>query len=196
MDLHQRINEHFKQNVLLTSQLAPLLAESIEQASVSIAESLLARKKILACGNSICASNSQYLVSRLMGHLDFERPGLAAINLSQDIQLFSAMSMNNEVQQIYSRQVSALGEEGDLFFAMCLSGESENIKYAIESARENGMKIIVMLGGDGGDVMQMLQDTDILISVASHEVARVQEIFILIIHCICDAVDSILLGVE
>jgi D-sedoheptulose 7-phosphate isomerase len=196
MDLHNRINEHFKQNVLLTSQLAPLLAEPIEQASALIAESLLARKKILACGNSVCAANAQYLVSRLMGHLDFERPGLAAINLSQDIQLITAMAQTNDLAQLYSRQISALGEEGDVLFAMCMSGESDNVTQAILRARENGLQVIAMVGGDGGEMMQTLQDTDILISVASHEIARVQEIFILVIHCICDAVDSILLGVE
>jgi D-sedoheptulose 7-phosphate isomerase len=131
-----------------------------------------------------------------MGHLDFERPGLAAINLSQDIQLITAMAQTNDLAQLYSRQISALGEEGDVLFAMCMSGESYNVTQAILRARENGLQVIAMVGGDGGEMMQALQDTDILISVASHEIARVQEIFILVIHCICDAVDSILLGVE
>ncbi len=196
MDLHNRINEHFKQNVLLTSQLAPLLAEPIEQASALIAESLLARKKILACGNSVCAGNAQYLVSRLMGHLGIERPALAAINLSQDFQLLSAMAMSGELNQVFSRQVSALGEERDVLFAMCVSGESHNVTQAIRSARENGMQVIVLVGGDGGEMINALQDADILLSIPSHEMARVQEIFVLVIHCICDAVDSILLGVE
>ncbi len=196
MDLHNRINEHFKQNVLLTSQLAPLLAEPIEQASALIAESLLARKKILACGNSVCAGNTQYLVSRLMGHLAIERPALAAINLSQDFQLLSAMAMSGELNQVFSRQVSALGEERDVLFAMCVSGESHNVTQAIRSARENGMQVIVLVGGDGGEMINALHDADILLSIPSHEMARVQEIFVLVIHCICDAVDSILLGVE
>ena len=196
MDLHNRINEHFKQNVLLTSQLAPLLSEPIEQASSLIADSLLARKKILCCGNSICAANAQYLVSRLMGHLGFERPGLAAINLSQDIQLFSAMAMNEELSEFYSRQILALGEERDVLFAMCVSGESNNVTRAIQTARDNGLQVIALVGGDGGEMIDALHDASILLSIPSHEIARVQEIFVLVIHCICDAVDSILLGVE
>ncbi|MFM8759769.1 MAG: SIS domain-containing protein, partial [Methylophilaceae bacterium] len=116
--------------------------------------------------------------------------------LSQDIQLITAMAQTNDLAQLYSRQISALGEEGDVLFAMCMSGESDNVTQAILRARENGLQVIAMVGGDGGEMMQALQDTDILISVASHEIARVQEIFILVIHCICDAVDSILLGVE
>jgi D-sedoheptulose 7-phosphate isomerase len=106
------------------------------------------------------------------------------------------MAMSGELNQVFSRQVSALGEERDVLFAMCVSGESHNVTQAILRARENGLQVIAMVGGDGGEMMQALQDTDILISVASHEIARVQEIFILVIHCICDAVDSILLGVE
>ncbi len=196
MDLQTRINEHFKQNVLLTSQLAPILAESIQQASELIADSLLARKKVLCCGNSFCAANAQYLVSRLMGHLRFERPALSAINLSQDIQLFSTMAAAQELDQVYSRQIAALGEQQDVLFAICFDGQSNNVIQGIKIARENGMRVIALLGGDGGEMIEALQDADILLSVPSHEIARVQELFVLIMHCICDTVDSILLGVE
>jgi D-sedoheptulose 7-phosphate isomerase len=196
MDLPSRINEHFKQHVLLTSQLAPLLIEPIQQASQIISESLLARKKVLCCGNSVCASHAQYLTSRLMGHLSFERPALAAVNLSHDSQLLSAMAISNEFDQVFSRQVAALGEPQDVLFVMCVSGTSGNLVQAVQTAKEQGLQVIAMLGGDGGEVIETLRDSDVLISIPAHEVAFLQEIFVIVMHCICDAVDSILLGVE
>lgn len=196
MDLSNRISEHFKQHVLLTSQLSPLLIQPIQQASHLIAEALLARKKVLCCGNSFCAAHAQYVVSRLMGHLSFERPALAAVNLSQDVQLLSAMAANQEFHQLYSRQIAALGEPQDILFVMCIDGESVNIVHAIHTAKEQGLQVIALLGGDGGEVQAALSDVDILISLPIHQLAHLQEIFLISLHAICDAVDSILLGVE
>jgi len=196
MDLHARIHEHFKQNVLLVSQLAPLLAEPIEQASTLMAETLLGEHKILCCGNSICASNAQYLVSRLLGHLRFERPGLAAINLSQDTQLMSAMSADNQFSMLYSHQIMALGNAQDVLVCMCLDGNSLNIVNAISTAHERNLRVIVISGGDGGELIEILAEDDIHLAIPSFDTARVQEVFILVMHCLCDAIDSILLGVE
>ena len=196
MDLHARIHEHFKQNVLLISQLAPLLAEPIEQASALMAETLLSEHKILCCGNSLCAANAQYLTSRLLGHLRFERPALAAINLSQDAQLMSAMSADHQFDLLYSRQIMALGNAQDVLVCMCLDGNSMNLIHAIHTAHERNLRVIMMTGGDGGEMIEVLTEEDIHISIPSDDPARVQEVFILVMHCLCDAIDSILLGVE
>jgi D-sedoheptulose 7-phosphate isomerase len=196
MDLHTRIHEHFKQNVLLISQLAPLLAEPIEQASALIAETLLTEHKILCCGNSLCASNAQYLTSRLLGHLRFERPALAAINLSQDAQLMTSMSAGHQFDQLYSRQIMALGAAQDVLVCMCLDGNSINVINAIHTAHERNLRVIMMTGGDGGEMIEVSTADDIHISIPSDDPARVQEVFILVMHCLCDAIDSILLGVE
>lgn len=196
MDLHARIHEHFKQNVLLISQLAPLLAEPIEQASALMAETLLSEHKIFCCGNSLCASNAQYLTSRLLGHLRFERPALAAINLSQDAQLMSAMSADHQFDLLYSRQIMALGNAQDVLVCMCLDGNSMNLIHAIHTAHERNLRVIMMTGGDGGEMIEVLTEEDIHISIPSDDPARVQEVFILVMHCLCDAIDSILLGVE
>ena len=196
MDLTARISSHFEESARLKLELAELLATPIARAAELIAKALLEEKKVLACGNGAAAANAQYFASRLLNRYEMERPSLAAIALSADSITLTTIANDNHFQQIFSKQVTALGMAGDVLLAISSSGDSKNVLKAIEAAHERGMHVIAFSGGDGGAVMELLGAEDIHIGVPHHDRARIQEVYILILHCMCDAIDCFLLGVN
>ena len=196
MDLTSRITDHFEQSGQLKLDLAPLLSRPIAAAAQLIANALLAERKVLACGNGGSAANAQYFASRMLNRYEMERPGLAAIPLCSDGPTLTYIANDGEFSEVFAKQISALGQAGDILLAMSGSGNSENVLRAIQAAKDRDMSIIAMSGGDGGQVVELLDDHDIHIGVPHENAARVQEVYVLTLHCLCDSIDCLLLGVN
>ena len=195
MQLTARIGAHFEQSARLKNELAELLAAPIAQAAQLMADTLLKEKKLLACGNGGSAALAQYFASRMLNRYDLERPSLAALALSADSVTLTAIANDEHFSHVYSKQVNALGQTGDVLLALSTSGDSINVLQAIRAAKERGMLVIALTGGDGGGVLELLTDQDIHIGIPHENAARIQEIYLLILHCLCDAIDCLLLGV-
>lgn len=196
MKLTTRISRHFEQSGRLKLELADLLAEPIVKSAEMIVQALLNEKKVLVCGNGGSAANAQYFASRMLNRYEVERPGLAAIALSADNSTLTSIANDSHFEQVFSKQVTALGLAGDVLLAISTSGNSKNVLKAIKAAKERGMHVIAMSGGDGGSLMELLEDQDIHIGVPHDNPSRIQEVYILILHCLCDAIDCLLLGVN
>jgi D-sedoheptulose 7-phosphate isomerase len=196
LDLLTRINNHFEDSAKLKLALAELLSAPIAASAEMTAEAFLNEKKVLICGNGSGAANAQYFSSRMLNHFEVERPGLAAIALSADSTTLTAIANFGHFDQTYAKQVLALGQAGDVLIAISTSGNAANILNAIRAAKERNMRVIAFSGGDGGLLMELLEDQDIHLGVPHDNAARIQEVYVLILHCLCDAIDCLLLGVN
>jgi D-sedoheptulose 7-phosphate isomerase len=196
MPIKTRITAHFEQSGHLKLELAELLAAPIADAAEVVVEALLKEHKVFSCGNGGSAAIAQYFASLMLNRYEMERPGLAAIALCADISTLTSIANENHFEKVYSKQVSALGMQDDVLLAISTRGNSRNILNAITAAHERGMRVIAMTGGDGGNVVELLGEHDIHIGVPHDNASRIQETYILILHCLCDAIDCLLLGVN
>jgi D-sedoheptulose 7-phosphate isomerase len=196
LDLLSRINNHFEDSARLKLALAELLSAPIEAAAQVMAEAFINEKKVLVCGNGGGAANAQYFSSRMLNHFEVERPGLATIALNADSTTLTAIANFGHFDQTYAKQVQALGQADDVLVVISTSGNAANIINAIHAAKERQMKLIAFSGGDGGLVMELLEEQDIHLGVPHDNAARIQEVYVLILHCLCDAIDCLLLGVN
>jgi len=192
--LEQRIQQHFIDSADLKYQAAPLLSKPIADAVQALLTCVTSGGKVLTCGNGGSASDAQHFAAEFVGRYERERPGLAAIALTTDSSIITAISNDYDFSAIYSRQVRALGQAGDVLLAISTSGNSANVLAAIEAAHERDMVVIGLSGRGGGKMSRALRDTDVHICVPHERTARVQEVHILSLHCMCDAVDDLLLG--
>jgi len=184
----------FQTSIETKQDSVKLLTESIELASSMLNQVLLSGYKILVCGNGGSASDAQHFSSELLNRYDRDRPGLPAIALTTDSSTLTSIANDYDYRQIFSKQVSALGQPGDLLLAISTSGQSPNIVEAIQAAKENEMQIIALTGKDGGAMSQVLDENSIEIRVPSNVTARIQEVHILVIHILCELLDLQLLG--
>lgn len=184
----------FQASIETKQDSVKLLTESIELASSMLNQSLLGGYKILVCGNGGSASDAQHFSSELLNRYDRDRPGLPAIALTTDSSTLTSIANDYDYRQIFSKQVAALGQPGDLLLAISTSGQSPNIVEAIRAAIENEMQIIALTGKDGGSMSQALDENSIEIRVPSNVTARIQEVHILVIHILCELLDLQLLG--
>jgi D-sedoheptulose 7-phosphate isomerase len=196
MNLIPRIIGHFEESAQLKLVSADLLAPVIAEAAAMIVAAFLDDKKVLACGNGGSAALAQYFTARMLNRFDMERPGLAAFALSADNSTLTSIANDSNFSQVFSKQIMALGQPGDILLAMSTSGNSQNVLEAMSAAHERGMNVVALGGGDGGNLMELLGAQDIHIGVPHENTARVQEVYLLILHCLCDSIDCILLGVE
>ena len=196
MDLQARIQRHFTDSAQLKLQAAELLAEPIERAAELMVGSLLNEGKILACGNGGSAADAQHFSAELLNRFEMERPGLAGIALTTDSSTLTSIGNDYDFNQIFSKQVRALGHGGDVLLAISTSGNSPNVVAAITAAHEKQMTVVALTGRDGGKMGEMLREADVHICVPSPVTARIQEVHILCLHCLCDAIDVQLLGIE
>ena len=192
--LEQRIQQHFIDSADLKYQAAPLLSKPIADAVQAMLACVTSGGKVLACGNGGSAGDAQHFAAEFVGRYERERPGLAAIALTTDTSIITAIGNDYDFSAIYSRQVSALGQPGDVLLAISTSGNSANVLAAIEAAHEREMVVVGLSGRGGGKMTQLLRDTDVHICVPHERTARVQEVHLLTLHCLCDAVDTLLLG--
>lgn len=192
--LEHRIQQHFIDSADLKYQSAPVLGPSIAAAVHAILACVTSGGKVLACGNGGSAADAQHFAAEFVGRFERERPELGAIALTTDSSIITAIANDYDFTSIFSRQVRALGVPGDVLLAITTSGNSANVLAAIESAHEREMVVVGLTGRGGGKMVQLLKDTDVHICVPHERTARIQEVHILALHCICDAVDAQLLG--
>jgi D-sedoheptulose 7-phosphate isomerase len=195
-DLTGRIKRTFNDSVETKLQVVEAIAPVIAQAAELIAAYILKDSKILICGNGGSAADAQHFSSELLNRFEIERPGLPAIALTTDTSTITSIANDSQFADIFAKQIHALGQAGDILVAISTSGKSSNIINAIRAGQDRDMIIIALTGRDGGEVANMLTEKDIEIRVSAHSTARIQEVHILIIHCICDIIDYQLLGQE
>ena len=196
MDLISRISENFSESAHLKLQSMDALAKPIAAAAERMVQCLRADGKILACGNGGSAADSQHFAAELLNRFEMERPGLAAIALTTDTSTITSIGNDYDVEQIFSKQVRALGHKNDVLLAITTSGNSKNVLAAVAAAHESGMRVVALTGHNGGKMTEILQPADIHVCVPAQSTARIQEVHLLTLHCLCDAIDCLLLGVE
>ncbi|WP_395669882.1 phosphoheptose isomerase [Rhodoferax sp.] len=192
--LEQRIHQHFIDSADLKYQAADVLCKPIAAAVQAVLACLTGGGKVLVCGNGGSAADAQHFSAEFIGRFERDRPELAAIALTTDTSAITAIANDYDFSVIFSRQVRALGQPGDVLVAISTSGNSGNVLAAIEAAHERDMVVVGLSGRGGGKMNHALKDTDVHICVPHDRTARVQEVHILSLHCICDAVDAQLLG--
>lgn len=194
MDLISRINHNFQESISTKQMAADLLAEPIARAAQSMTQCLLNGGKILSCGNGGSAGDAQHFSSEMLNRFEMERPGLPAIALTTDSSTITSIANDYSYEQIFSKQVSALGQSGDILLAISTSGNSGNVNKAVEAAHDRDMLVIALTGRQGGDLADRLSLEDVEIRVPAESTARIQEVHLLVIHCLCDLIDHQLLG--
>jgi len=192
--LEQRIQQHFIDSADLKYQAAPILSKPIADAVQALLACVTSGGKVLACGNGGSAADAQHFAAEFVGRFERERPELAALALTTDSSVLTAIANDYDFSVVFSRQVRALGQVGDVLLAISTSGNSANVLAAIEAAHERDMVVIGLTGRGGGKMSRALRDTDVHICVPHERTARVQEVHLLALHCLCDAVDHLLLG--
>ncbi|MCP3721128.1 MULTISPECIES: phosphoheptose isomerase [Paraburkholderia] len=190
----ERIQQHFRDSAAITLATMETLAVPIAAAVDTMFAALANSNKILACGNGGSAANAQQLAAELIGRFERERPGLPALALTTDASVLTAVANDYAYEQVFAKQVRALGQPGDVLLAITTSGNSVNVLAAIQEAHEREMVVIALTGKGGGDVNGVLADTDIQLCVPGDRTARIQEVHLLTLHCLCDGIDAMLLG--
>ena len=194
MDPLARIREHFAVSARLQLESVEQLAAPIARAAQILTDCLLADRKILACGNGGSAADAQHFAAEMVGRFERERPELPAISLTTDTSILTAIANDYAFDQIFAKQVRALGDAGDVLLAISTSGNSANVVEAVDAGHDREMRVIALTGKGGGRLGAMLADDDVHLCVPHGNTARIQEVHLLIVHCLCDAVDNALLG--
>lgn len=196
MDPVTRVRDHFAESISTKQTAAKQIAESIASAGRLMSDALLDDGKILSCGNGGSAADSQHFSSELLNRFEMERPGLPAMALTTDSSTLTSISNDYAFEEIFSKQVRALGKPRDVLLGISTSGNSENVIRAIAAAHERGMKVVTLTGHDGGRMADSLAEGDVEIRVPATRTARIQEVHLLVIHCLCDLIDAALLGAD
>jgi D-sedoheptulose 7-phosphate isomerase len=196
LDLPGRIRKHFSDSAELKMRALDVLAAPIARAVGLMVDALLADHKILSCGNGGSAADAQHFSAELLNRFERERPALAAIALTTDTSTLTSIANDYDYDQVFSKQVSALGNAGDVLLAISTSGNSRNVIRAMQAARERDMRVVALTGRGGGEMAKLLSAGDVHVCVPHKQTARIQEVHLLTIHCLCDGIDTTLLGAE
>jgi phosphoheptose isomerase len=192
----ERIKKNFQDSISTKNLSAELLPDTIANAGELIVQSLLENHKILSCGNGGSAADAQHFASEMVNRFEAERPGLPALALTTDTSTLTSIANDHHYEEIFSKQVKALGQQGDILLAISTSGNSKNIINAIHAAHARNLHVIALTGCDGGQVGSLLTSNDIEIRVPAYSTARIQETHLLIIHCLCDMIERTLFSNE
>tara|TARA_B100001250_G_scaffold408864_1_gene432042 strand:+ start:546 stop:1133 length:588 start_codon:yes stop_codon:yes gene_type:complete len=192
--VQDRIISHFGASIETKTYAAEVLPPFIEHAAQIMVNCLIRENKILTCGNGGSAGDAQHFSSELLNRFERERPGLPAIALTTDSSTITSIANDYSYNEIFSKQIRALGNAGDVLLAISTSGNSANVVQAIQAAHERDMIVVALSGKDGGDMRAVLTDNDVEIRVPSKSTARIQEVHLLVIHCLCDLIDHSLFG--
>ena len=196
MEPVDRVRDHFAESIAAKQTAADQIVESIVAAGQVMSDALLDDGKILSCGNGGSAADSQHFSSELLNRFEMERPGLPAIALTTDSSTLTSISNDYAYAEIFSKQVRALGKPQDVLLGISTSGNSENVIRALAAAHERGMRVVALTGRDGGRMPDLLDEGDVEIRVPATRTARIQEVHLLVIHCLCDLIDASLLGTD
>ncbi|HEX4895437.1 MAG TPA: phosphoheptose isomerase [Solimonas sp.] len=190
MSLDARLRQHFEASIRAKQDTLASALPALQAAAELLARQLGAGHKVLACGNGGSAGDAQHFAAELTGRYERERPGLPGLALTVDSSALTAIANDYSYEQVFSKQVVALGRPGDVLLAISTSGNSPNVVKAIEAAQAQGLAVIALTGKDGGRMAQMLRPGDIELRSAASVTARIQEVHILFLHCLCDAIDE------
>ena len=191
-NLEQRVKKHFFDSIETKKKAAETMPEDIVRAINLMHHALTSEKKILACGNGGSAADAQHFAAELVGRFERERRELPAIALSTDSSILTAIANDYSYEVIFSKQVRALGQAGDVLLGISTSGNSANVIAAIEAAHLKGMSVIAFTGKDGGKIKNILKNSDVHLCVPAERTARIQETHLLLLHCLCDGVDHLM----
>jgi len=195
-ELLARVRRQFQDSAQTKLDAMEALATPIASAVELMAQCLLANGKILSCGNGGSAADAQHFSGELLNRFERERPPLAAIALTTDTSTLTAIGNDYDFDQVFSKQITALGQSGDVLLAISTSGNSRNVLRAIEAAHERELRVVALTGRSGGEIVKHLGPHDIHICVPHTQTPRIQEVHLLAIHCLCDGIDTLLLGAE
>jgi D-sedoheptulose 7-phosphate isomerase len=194
--MQERIREQFEQSAQIKLQAMDELAPAIAAAAELMGGQLLQERKILSCGNGGSAGDSQHFSSEMLNRFERERPGLPAMALTTDTSTLTSIANDYHYDEVFAKQVRALGQTGDVLLAISTSGNSSNVVQAMKAAHDRGMHVVALTGKEGGEMALNLAEGDIEVRVPASSTARIQEVHLLVIHCLCDAIDRMLFGEE
>jgi len=194
MDAVSRIQQVFSESANTKLEAANIMAPTIANAATLLVQQLLGGHKILSCGNGGSAADAQHFSSELLNRFEMERPGLPAIALTTDSSTVTSIANDYRFEEVFAKQIRALGQDGDVLLAISTSGRSPSIINAINAAHERGVKVVALSGRDGGEIPAHLEDDDVEIRVPSDSTARIQEVHLLVIHCLCEQIDLQIFG--
>jgi D-sedoheptulose 7-phosphate isomerase len=192
--LSSRIAAHFEESARLKLAAAAALTDPVARAGRLFAQSLKAGNKAMACGNGGSAADSQHFVAELINRFERERPPLAAVALTTDTSTLTSIANDYAWQQVFSKQLRAIGRRGDVLLAISTSGNSGNVLDALQVAHELGVQVVALTGAGGGKIAAALDSRDVSICVPHKVTARIQEVHLLVLHCLCDVIDHELFG--
>lgn len=194
MSIREQVMQLFEASIDTKQAAKEILADPIATAVERITTAFKAGNKILSCGNGGSAADAQHFSAELVCRFERERPGLPAVALTTDTSALTAISNDYHYDEVFAKQVNALGQAGDILLAISTSGNSANVIRAIEAAHEKGLTVVALTGRDGGNIASLLQDNDVEIRVPANSTARIQEVHLLTIHCLCHQIDEVLFG--
>jgi D-sedoheptulose 7-phosphate isomerase len=194
MDIKQRIRDQFADSIATKQQAADAMAGPIADAIQTMTASLRMGGKIMACGNGGSAADSQHFAAELLNRFERERAPLAAIALTTDTSTLTSIANDYHYDQVFAKQVAALGQSGDVLLAISTSGNSPNVLAAMAVAHDRGVRVVALTGKGGGKMAAALANGDIHLCVPASKTARIQEVHLLTLHCLCDGIDTLLLG--
>jgi D-sedoheptulose 7-phosphate isomerase len=194
MDLAAHLRTHFDEGIELRRRMAEVLPAQIARAGEALAAALKSGKKALSCGNGGSAADAQHFAAELVGRFERERPGLPAVALTTDSSALTAIANDYDYDRVFSKQVEALGNEGDVLLAISTSGNSKNVIEAMKAAQARKVTVIALTGRDGGAMGRLCGPRDFHINVAHPRTMRVQEVHLLVVHCLCEVVDNVIYG--
>lgn len=194
MNLVSRISQHFQDSAQTKLAAVEVMAAPLARAVEMMVQTLMNNGKILACGNGGSAADAQHFAAELVGRFERERPELAAVALTVDSSILTAVANDYSFEEIFAKQVRALGQPGDILLAITTSGNSPNVLAAVRAAHEREMRIVALTGKGGGAMNELVGEADVHLCVPADRTARIQETHLLTLHCLCDGIDCMLLG--
>jgi D-sedoheptulose 7-phosphate isomerase len=190
IDVLAHVKKTFQETQAVIQSVIEQCPDVIAQASDVLIRCLLNNQKILVCGNGGSACDALHFSGELLNRYEMDRPNLPAIALCADVSTLTSIANDFHFNEVYSRQIRALGQQGDVLLVITTSGNSANVLQAVEAAHERGMNVIALTGREGGEMASLLHSQDVEIRVPSRKTARIQEIHGIVLHCLCDLIDQ------
>jgi D-sedoheptulose 7-phosphate isomerase len=195
-ELAARVGTHFRDSANLKLSSAQLLAAPIARAASLMVEALRSGGKILACGNGGSAADAQHFAAELVNRFEIDRPPLAAVALTTDSSALTSIANDFRYEEVFARQLRAIGRPGDVLLAISTSGNSLSVLEAVAVAQAGGLRVVALTGGRGGKLGERIAAGDVHVNVPHTNTARIQEVHLLALHCLCDAIDHQMFGAK